>query len=183
MPRGERPRLDGSDSAFAELVRRYQKKIYSLGYRILGSHLDADDVVQESFVRVFKRRAELRKVTNFTSFLIRIATNYAIDLLRKRRVQKEVSDDPASLPGESQLRLAGRTRKPDDLYQDKMIMKEIKSAISLLPPRQKMTVILHDLQGHSKSEISSIMECPEATVRSNLHIARNKLKKILKGRL
>ena len=175
--------LDGSDQAFSELIRRYRRKIYSLAYQMLGNHLDADEVVQESFVRVYKRREDLNHVTNFTSFLIRIATNYSIDLLRKRRIYGEVTNDPASLPGEIQVDLSRNVRTPGDLYKDKVLMEEIQRALDQLPPRQKITAILHDVEGYSKAEIAGILECPEATVRSNLHIARTKLKKILKKRL
>ncbi|MDX9856751.1 MAG: RNA polymerase sigma factor [candidate division Zixibacteria bacterium] len=175
--------LDGSDRAFTELIRRYRRKIYSLAYQMLGNHLDADEVVQESFVRVYKRREDLNHVTNFTSFLIRIATNYSIDLLRKRRIYGEVSNDPSSLPGEIQTDLSRHVRTPGDLFRDKALMEEIQRALDLLPPKQKITAILHDVEGYTKAEIASILECPEATVRSNLHIARTKLKKILKKRL
>lgn len=175
--------IAGDNRAFAELVRRYRKKIYSIAYRMLGNHLDADEVVQESFVRVYRRRRELTKVTNFTSFLIRVATNYTIDLLRKRRIQSAVAENPDDLPGPNQLDLAAKNRRPDELYQDKVIMQEIKNAMETLPPRQKLTVTLHDLEGLTKAEIASVMECPEATVRSNLHIARMKLKAALKSRL
>jgi RNA polymerase sigma-70 factor (ECF subfamily) len=150
---------------------------------MLGNHLDADEVVQESFVRVYRRRKDLGRVTNFTSFLIRIATNYSIDLLRKRRIQGEVTDDPAALPGDIQMDLASRVKTPGDLFRNKAIMEEIQRALDLLPPRQKITAVLHDVEGYSKAEIARILECPEATVRSNLHIARTKLKKILKKRL
>jgi RNA polymerase sigma-70 factor (ECF subfamily) len=175
--------LEGDDAAFAELIRRYRRKLYSLAYQMLGNHLDADEVVQESFVRVYRRRKDLGRVTNFTSFLIRIATNYSIDLLRKRRIQGEVTDDPAALPGDIQMDLASRVKTPGDLFRNKAIMEEIQRALDLLPPRQKITAVLHDVEGYSKAEIARILECPEATVRSNLHIARTKLKKILKKRL
>ena len=175
--------LNGDHGAFAELVKRYRRKLYSLAYQMLGNHLDADEVVQESFVRVYKRREDLKKVTNFTSFVIRIATNYSIDLLRKRRIYGEVSNDPTTLPGEIQVDLARRVKTPLDHYKNKVLMKEIQRALDTLPPRQKITAILHDVEGYSKAEIARILECPEATVRSNLHIARTKLKKILGKRL
>ena len=174
---------NGDKSAFAELVDRFQKKIYYLAYRILGNHLDADEVVQETFVRVYHKQEELRHVTSFSSFLIRVATNYSIDLLRKRKGPVQVSHDPSSLPGEVQVELARRVRTPGDLLNDKILMTEIRRALEMLPPRQQLTAILHDIEGYSKSEIAGILECPEATVRSNLHIARTKLKKILRKRL
>jgi RNA polymerase sigma-70 factor (ECF subfamily) len=173
----------GDQSAFAELVRRYEKKLYSVAYQMLGNHLDADEVVQETFVRIYRRRDELHNVSNFTSFLIKIATNYAIDILRKRKTHAEVTDDPSSLPGEIQVALAGQVPTPGDQFRNRVIMEEIKRALKRLPTKQRITTILHDIEGYSNTEIAAIMECPEATVRSNLHIARKKLRKVLKKRL
>lgn len=175
--------VKGDESAFAELVKRYQKNIYYLAYRLLGNHLDADDVVQETFVRVYRRQKEIANVNSFTSFLTRIATNYAIDLLRKKRGRGAVSDDLSALPGDIQIDLARRVRTPEELLSDKVVMEEIQRALDRLPPRQRITVVLHDVEGYTKAEVAGILECPEATVRSNLHIARTKLKKILKKRL
>ncbi len=173
--------VSGDSAAFAEIVARYRQKLYSVAYRVLGNHLDADEVVQETFVRIYHRRKELADVTNFTSFLIRIATNYAIDLLRKKRGHTQTSDE-ALLTGEVQLELARGVRTPTELFEDKEVMAEVLMALEQLPPRQKITAILHDIKGFTKSEIAEALGCPEATVRSNLHIARAKLKKALKKR-
>ncbi len=175
--------LDGNDSAFAELVSRYQKKIYSVAFQILGNHLDADEVVQETFVRVYKKRKDLHNVRYFTSFILRIATNYSIDLLRKRKGHTVMTDDSTSLPGHVQLDLSSKVATPSDDLRNKRLMNEILKALELLPTKQRLTAILHDIEGYTKAEIAETCGCPEATVRSNLHIARNKLKKILKQRL
>jgi len=172
----------GDAEAFAELVDRYQKKIYYLAFQMLGNHLDADEVVQETFVRIYRRRKELSDVANFTSFLVRVATNYAIDLLRKQKGHSQL-DDLISLPGETQIELSRHVKTPRDLYRDKVLMEEIRRALETLPPRQRTTALLHDVEGYSKAEVAQILDCPEATVRSNLHIARKKLKAILKKRL
>jgi RNA polymerase sigma-70 factor (ECF subfamily) len=172
----------GDAEAFAGLVDRYQKKVYYLAYQMLGNHLDADEVVQETFVRIYRRRKELSDVTNFTSFLVRVATNYAIDLLRKQKGHSQL-DDLVGLPGEAQIEISRQVRTPRELYRDKVLMTEIRRALETLPPRQRTTVLLHDVEGYSKTEVAQILDCPEATVRSNLHIARKKLKAILKKRL
>lgn len=175
--------INGDQEAFPELVRRYRKKIYSLAFQILGNHLDADEVVQETFVRIYKRRKELQSVKYFSTFLLRIATNYAIDLLRKRKGHTGISNEASSLPGSVQLDLSRRVATPSEHYENKELMEEIRSALEQLPPRQRLTAILHDVEGYSKAEIAQVFNCPEATVRSNLFIARAKLKKILKQRL
>jgi RNA polymerase sigma-70 factor, ECF subfamily len=173
----------GDNTAFSELVARFQKKVYYLAYQVLGNHLDADEVVQETFVRVYRKRKELEHVANFTSFLIRVASNYAIDLLRKRKGQATATEDLTALPTGVQLDLSRRVRTPGEIWVDKRLMEEIQRALDTLPPRQKLTAILHDVEGYSKPEIAQMLDCPEATVRSNLHIARTKLKRILAKRV
>ena len=174
--------IDGDNPAFAELVNRYRRKLYSVAYQILGNHLDADEVVQETFVRIYRKRKDIKDVRFFSSFIIRIATNYSIDLLRKQRGHQGISDDTTSLPRETQLDLSKRVATPLDDYANKRLMEEIKLALKQLPHKQHLTAVLHDIEGYSKAEIAQIFNCPEATVRSNLHIARTKLRKILKQR-
>lgn len=175
--------IAGDQAAFAELVARYRRKVYSVAYRIVGNHLDADEVVQESFVRIYNRKEDLDSVNHFSSFLIRVATNYSIDILRRRKAHGGVAEDTTSLPGEIQVDLARRISTPEDHFRGKRLMEEIQLALEKLPPKQKITAILHDVEGYSKTEIAEMFDCPEATVRSNLHIARTKLRKILKQRL
>ncbi len=175
--------LAGDHRAFEELVGRYRKKIYSLAFQVLGNHLDADEVVQETFVRVYRKRKELNDVRYFSSFIIRVATNYAIDMLRKRKGHSTMPDDTATLPGSIQLDLSSRVETPSESLERKRLMEEVNRALEQLPPRQRLTAILHDVEGYTKSEIAQVFDCPEATVRSNLHIARTKIRKILKQRL
>lgn len=175
--------VKGDQKAFAELVKRYRKRLYSLAFHILGNHLDADEVVQETFVRIYKKRKELANVSYFSTFVARVATNYAIDLLRKRKTQTGIADDTTTLPGPMQLDLSRKVQTPSQKFESKRLMEEIYRALEKLPPKQRMTAILHDIEGYSKAEIAEIFESPQATVRSNLHIARSKLRKILKSRL
>lgn len=175
--------VKGDDHAFAELVRRFQRKVYSLAYQVLGNHLDADEVVQETFVRIYNRRKELADVKYFSTFLLRVASNYAIDVLRKQKGHTQIAEDSSSLPGEIQVDLARQVATPSEEYENKYLLEEIKRALRELPPKQQLTAVLHDIEGYTKAEIAEMLGCPEATVRSNLHIARTKLKKILKKRL
>ncbi len=170
---------EGDHKAFAELVGRFKKKIYSVAYQMLGNHLDADEVTQEAFVRIYHRRDQLKNVDYFASFLMRIATNYAIDLIRWRQKGFVPIDDSQDTPGSINIELTDKSDRPDQLFENKALLERINEAIKELPPRQRATVILHDIEGYSKREIAGIMQCPQATVRSNLHIARTKLRKLL----
>ena len=170
----------GDEAAFRDLVFRFQKKLYAVAFKIVGNHLDADEVVQETFVRIYKRREDLVNVTYFSTFLMRVATNYSIDLLRKRKYLQRMGEDSDTLTGETQLFLARKVETPEKKFENKQILKSVYQAVKQLPEKQRLTLILHDIEGYSKDEISDIFECPQATVRSNLHIARLKLRKILR---
>ncbi len=149
---------------------------------MLGNHLDADEVAQETFVRIYHRRRDLKSVSYVSSFIIRIATNYSIDLLRKRQKKFIPVDDLIFLP-EVMIELSERIASPDKAIENRELMEAIKEGILRLPPKQKIAVIMHDLEGYSKAEIAESLNCPQATVRSNLHIARTKLRKWLSKRV
>ena len=142
-------------------------------------HLDADEVTQETFVRIYNRRDQLKNVDYFASFLMRIATNYAIDLIRWKQKGFISIDSDQGTPSSVSIELTDKANKPDQIFENKELLDRIKQAVKKLPPRQRVTVILHDLEGFSKREVAGILQCPQATVRSNLHIARTKLRKWL----
>jgi RNA polymerase sigma-70 factor (ECF subfamily) len=173
---------EGDHKAFAELVGRYKKKIYAIAFRMLGNHLDADEVTQETFVRLYARRADLKSVKYLSSFILRIAANYSIDLIRRRQKKFVSVDELAFLP-DAQAQLSEKIASPDLSLENEEIMAILREAIQMLPPRQKLALVLHDIEGHSKLEIADSLGCPQATVRSNLHIARSKLKKWLAKKL
>jgi RNA polymerase sigma-70 factor (ECF subfamily) len=169
----------GDRQAFAKLVKMFQRKVYALAFRILLNHIDADEVAQETFVRIYSRIGQLKSPEYFSSFVYRIATNYAIDLLRKRKGRVVAMPNESDLPGPIQLTMSERVTDPEKVLENKQLLAAITEAAEELPPRQRTTLILHDIEGLSKEEVARIMDCPEATVRSNLHIARSKMKKKL----
>lgn len=171
--------VQGDRAAFTELVGRFKKKVYSVAYQMLGNHLDADEVTQETFVRIYNRRRQLKDVNYFSSFLMRIATNYSIDLIRKRQKRFVSVEEEGQTQTSTSVELSEKIDRPDQIYEKREILRKIKQTIEQLPPKQRVTVILHDVEGFSKAEVAQILGCPQATVRSNLHIARTKLRKWL----
>jgi len=171
--------IEGDQSAFTDLVGRYKKKVYSVAYQMLGNQLDADEVTQETFVRIYNRRKQLKNVNYFSSFLMRIATNYAIDLIRKRQKRFVSVEEESEMQSSASVELSEKIDRPDQIYEKREILRKIKQTIEQLPPKQRVTVILHDIEGFTKPEVAEILGCPQATVRSNLHIARSKLRKWL----
>ncbi len=174
----------GDEVAFNELLRIFEKRIYAHAYQMLGNHTEADEVLQETFVRVVKNISRLKVEANFTSFVFKIATNYCIDIIRKRQRKYVVlEDDEFEDSGRYQLELSRSIQTPEDEQENKQLLGLINAAIAELPPKQRATIILHDVDGYSKEEIAQMMDCPQATVRSNLHIARAKVKQRLKAKL
>lgn len=172
--------INGDQEAFTELVRRFNKKVYGVAFRMMGNHPDADDVTQEAFIRIYKNRKSIKSVNLFSCLLMKIATNYAIDLIRKKKNRFVAIDDESTTTNSLKAQLRDVRLGPDQRIENKQLMDQIQQAVDMLPPRQKTAIILHDIEGYSKPEIADIMECPQATVRSNLHIARTKVREWLK---
>lgn len=171
---------NGDEKAFNELVRIFEKKIYAHAYQMLGNHTEADEVLQETFVRLVKNIARLKTDSNLASFVFRIATNCCIDIIRKRQRRfVSVEEDESEDTGRYQLELSRSVPTPEKEHEDREILRLINEAIAELPRRQRATIVLHDVEGYSKEEVARMMDCPQATVRSNLHIARSKVKQKL----
>ncbi len=169
----------GELGAFEELVRRYEKMVYSLAFQMLNNHDDADDVLQDAFIKVYKSLVNLKNPSAFLTWLHRIVVNLSIDFARKKNRRIELSEETTE-DMEEELPLAAIwPANPETIYKDKELMNLIQEAVMELPPRQRAVIILHEVKGYTKKEIGRILKCPQGTVRSNLHYAREKLKKKL----
>lgn len=166
-------RLGANDmSALGELARRHQDKVLALAYRMTGRWDQSEDIAQEVFLRVYKSAARYRHAARFTTWLYRITVNLCIDFQRQA-ARNAVNLDPAAIN-------AGISY-PDNL-EKKEIVALVQEAVSQLPDRQRLAVILHRYQGLSHAEISDIMDSTTSAVESLLVRAyanlREKLRKI-----
>jgi RNA polymerase sigma-70 factor (ECF subfamily) len=160
----------GDTMAFAALVRDYQACAYALAARLLWREDEAEDVVQEAFVRVWQNIHRYDPSVRFTTWLYRIVTNLCIDHLRarKRRIPNwstNTDDEPES---------AG----PDPLEQASRgdLLAIIKSLAEQLPSTQRLVFLLRDLQDLSIDEVAQITGLSEASIKTNLHYARRRLR-------
>ena len=173
----------GDVAAFEIIMRAFERRVLVIAYSILGNSEEAMEVMQETFFRLFKNLGRIRSEAGFSRFICKIATNYAIDLRRRRKRQYVSLDDEAELPASVNLQLADSRTKPDRLIERNELWQALKEAVASLPEKQRTTLVLHDIENISKAEIGKIMGCPQGTVRSNLHIARKKLQAKLKEHL
>lgn len=175
----------GSMDAFEELVRQYERKVYSIAYRMTGNHEDACDLAQEAFLRVYRNIATFRGKAMFSTWLYRIATNVCLDELRRRRRYRADSlDEPvATANGEMAREMANHTEGPDGALERKEMQRVIREAVGELSPDHRMVVTLRDFEGFSYEEIAGVLNCSLGTVKSRLSRARHELKDILSKRL
>ena len=162
--------LQGDASAFEQIIIRYESRVMTLAARLLGSRDDARDVAQDVFLRAFKylHRADLRKPLE--PWLLRIAVNVCRDVLR-RRVRREntfVDAEPAEPIDQSSDPCAGLERKQQRLL--------LQRALDLLPEKERLAIVLRDIEGLSTADVAAILQSSETTVRSQVSRGRLRLK-------
>jgi RNA polymerase sigma-70 factor (ECF subfamily) len=158
-----------------EVVREHSARVYRLAYRLSGNQQDAEDLTQETFVRVFRSLAEYTPGT-FEGWLHRITTNLFLDLARRRQ---RIRFD--ALPEDTE-RLAGRERSPEQVYADLHLDPDVQSALDALPPDFRAAVVLCDIEGLSYEEIAATLGIKLGTVRSRIHRGRLQLREALRHR-
>jgi RNA polymerase sigma-70 factor (ECF subfamily) len=170
----------GDRRAFAELVDLYKDKIYHLGYRMLNQRQEAEDVVQETFLRVYTNLERYDENQKFSTWIYRIATNLCIDRLRKRKpslsLDAELSDGEGT---DWHAMLASDEASPETEIILSETQQNIRDAIQTLPTKYKSVVVLRYLHDMSLQEISDILEMPVTTVKTRVHRGREFLRKKL----
>jgi RNA polymerase sigma-70 factor (ECF subfamily) len=161
--------IDGDESTFRLLVQRHKEKVRNIIYLTLGDSDAVDDIAQEVFITIYKNLKKFRFESLFTTWLYRITVNKSKDHLRKKNVRKIfVPINEASEKLNNEL----ITEKSD-------VSKIVMNAISKLPQKLKIPLLLKDIEGFSYQEIAQTMECEIGTVKSRIFRAREGLKKIL----
>ena len=169
--------LAGSQSAFEQIVRRYQRPIISLIARMTGDRTLAEDLAQETFVKAYRNLAAFDATRRLSSWLFRIAHNTAVDALRRSQVPLVSLDVPrggSSVPHEPASPAA-----PDPVERE-ALGQAIEAALSHLRPDYRAAVSLRYDENLSFEEIGQILGIPEATARSHVHRARNELSRLLR---
>jgi RNA polymerase sigma-70 factor (ECF subfamily) len=162
----------GNVDAYGKIAGRYNGRLYNFVYRFVGDRETAEDVVQETFLRAFRKRTEYRAIANFSTWLFTIAGNLAKSELRRRKRWRMFSIE-RGVPDES--------ARPDKVAESSLTDGQIQQAIASLPENYKQVILLRDVQGMSYQEISDIVDCPVGTVKSRVNRARLKLQQKLKN--
>ncbi len=168
----------GNYGAFEELVNRYEKKIYRLGLNLTGSPEDAEDVLQETFMKAFEHLPDFREDSRFYTWAVRIAINEALMKLRKRRSSKEVPlEERESEDGEISVREVADWRpNPEEILGRTELEKLLRDAAKALPPSFRTVFFLRDVEGLSTEETARILNLSVAAVKARLFRARLRLR-------
>src|SRR6202453_1684334 len=155
-----------------ELVRQHADRVYRLAYRLSGNQHDAEDLTQETFIRVFRSVQNYQPGT-FEGWLHRITTNLFLDMVRRRgRVRME------ALP-EDYDRVPADEPNPEEIYHDSRLGPDLQAALDSLPPEFRAAVVLCDIEGLSYEEIGATLGVKLGTVRSRIHRGRQALRDYL----
>ena len=170
----------GDRSAFGQLVDLYKDKIFHLAYRMTGSRQEAEDIVQETFMRVYANLDKYDSRWKFSTWIFRIGNNLCIDRLRKRRPTWSLdAENPDADGGDGYAMLPTNDASPEDRMVLSEMQKNIRDAIAQLPDKYRSVVVLRYLQDLSLNEIADILELPVSTVKTRLHRGRESLRRKL----
>jgi RNA polymerase sigma-70 factor (ECF subfamily) len=167
----------GRDVAFRELVRRYQRPVFSLVYRMVRDRETAEELAQDTFVKVLGHIDQYSPEFKLSSWLFKIANNVAIDHLRKGRLPTvSMSGNPEE--GRS-FDIAARAPSALETLEAREIGSSIERAIGALRPEYRACILMRHVEGRSYEEIASTLDLPMGTVKTYIHRARNELRKLL----
>jgi len=164
-------------AAFEELVDRYEDKIFRLAFRFVRNETEAKEIVQDTFLLVWRKLDTFKGDSQFGSWLYRVATNTALMRLRAQRRHPEISTEELPvdyLDNYGQLPAAGENwaKRPDDELQSDELRRRIQKAVDELPEIYRTVFIIRDVEGLSTEETAEVLEISIPTVKTRLHRAR-----------
>ncbi len=158
--------LDGEESAFDELVIRWDRKIRGAIYRIVGSEEEARDLCQEAFLKAYRHLGTFKKEARFSSWLYQIALNLCRDRLRRRRGRTMVSLDDVDEDGRV---MAEPGPSPFEITEGRDLGRRVAAAVAALPEEQREVIVLKEYQGLTFLEIAQVLDVPISTVKTRLY--------------
>lgn len=174
----------GREIAYRELIRRYERPIFSLIYRMVRDRELAEDLSQETFVKALNAIDSYRPEFKFSSWIFKIANNAAIDHLRRRELKTlSIEGSPHARTPEAMeataLQITSRDSGPLAYVESMELGGMIEEAISHLRPEYQSCILLRHVEGRPYEEIAEMLDLPLGTVKTYIHRARNELRKSL----
>jgi RNA polymerase sigma-70 factor (ECF subfamily) len=174
----------GREDAFRELVRRYERPVFSLIFRMVRDSATAEDLAQDTFIKVLNHIDKYRSEFKLSSWLFKIANNVAIDHLRRRQIATiSMSGSPHAATASEVEATSFDVASDDESALDEMESKElgsaIEKAIARLRPEYRSCILLRHVEDRSYEEIAATLDLPLGTVKTYIHRARQQLRESL----
>lgn len=176
---------EGRETAFRELIGRYQRPVFSLIYRLVRDREKSEDLAQETFIKVLNALHRYDPSYKFSSWIFKIAHNTSLDHLRKKEPETLSLDGSphattASEIEASTVSIAGNDESPEEYASNRELGGMLEEAVARLRPEYRTAIILCHVEGRAYEEIAEIMSVPLGTVKTYIHRARHELQGYLK---
>ena len=174
----------GREDAFRELVRRYERPVFSLVFRMVRDTATAEDLAQDAFIKVLSHLDKYNPEFKFSSWLFKIANNVAIDFLRRRQLDTISIDGSPHAQTASDIEATSfdvdsQDESPLERLEAKELGSAIERAIAQLRPEYRSCILLRHVEGRSYEEIAATLDLPLGTVKTYIHRARHQLREAL----
>jgi len=171
----------GDNAAFDVLVGRYKERLYATVYHMTSNHEDANDLVQDTFIKAYENLRGFRGQSSFYTWVYRIAVNRTINFIkrRKNRGQYSLDDLDSSIQTDPDLVELMSHVTPRREVALTELQQKLNEALQQLSEPHRAVVVMHDIQGMTHADIARVMKCSEGTVRSRLFYARQQLQGLL----
>ena len=174
----------GEEAAYRELVRRYERPVFSLIFRMVRNRELAEDLSQETFIKVLNALDSYRPEYKFSSWVFKIANNAAIDHLRRRELdtlslEGSPHADTPQMVEATALQIGEKAETALEAVVHKELGGEIERAIAKLRPEYRTCILLRHVEGRPYEEIAEMLDLPLGTVKTYIHRARNELRRLL----
>jgi len=172
---------NGDLAAFEQLVNRYDKRMLSIAQHVTHNRQDAQEAVQEAFLKVFRKLTQFQENSRFSTWLIRITVNESLMTLRKQRSTREVSidEDFQSEAEMTPFELADWAPNPEELYRRSELRDILRRALQELQPGLRVVFVLRDVEGFSTEQTAEVLDLTQVAVKARLCRARLRLRKRL----
>jgi RNA polymerase sigma-70 factor (ECF subfamily) len=172
---------NGDSSAFDVLVGRYKERLYATVYHMTSNHEDANDLVQDTFIKAYKSLRSFRGQSSFYTWVYRIAVNRTINFIKRRKNRNQYSLDnmESSIQTDPDLVELMSHVTPRREVALTELQQKLNEALQHLSEPHRAVVAMHDIQGMTHADIARVMKCSEGTVRSRLFYARQQLQGLL----
>ena len=168
----------GLQQDFEAIVEQYRDYVFSLAYRVLGNHADAEDAAQDAFLSAYRSFHRFRGESAVSTWLYRIAVNAALMRLRRDRNKRTLTDT-----GYDDMQLVSPSEGPEKQALNQELREHLEEGLSLLAPNLRTAVVLRDVQGMSNEEAADTLKITVSSLKARLHRGRVMLRKYLQDYL